>query len=457
MLLDFGIAIIFVLLLLGYGIKRSSQVQTEQEYLVADRKTALFPLVATLVMTEFNTATLLSFTSMGYLAGPFALWLPAIFLIGLVFYALTVAKKWKAYNGLSVASFLSERYGRDIGIMASTALTLAMLGFSGAYVKSLTLLFAPVFPLASHWILSGVFTVLVIVMALRGGLAAIIRTDQLAFWSVIVFFPLMALFAIHYGKGGVVVIESPTTQLPPRFIFSLISLTMFTYILAPWYGQKIFSARTQRTAFFAVLLSALIVGVLYGLAVWSTWMLRTRGLIACDPQEALPALIQHVMPHGLRGLGYALLFAASATTLSGVWNAVISLVVGDFLPQRFKATPNRSILLTLVVAATCWLLANLIVDRVFDKLILANIPIAALSFALLGGFYWRRSSRVGAYFSIVIGWLFGVGTYLYYGEEGVYTWYWAVWGLPSIFLSGVIGSLLFPNKKEFSIIGINRY
>ena len=68
--------------------------------------------------------------------------------------------------------------------------------------------------------------------------------------------------------------------------------------------------------------------------------------------------------------------------------------------------------LTLIAGGVCWLLANLVVDRVFDKLILANIPIASLAFALLGGFYWKRSSRVGAYLSMVIGWGFGVGTYL---------------------------------------------
>src|SRR3989338_9316316 len=95
-------------------------------------------------MTEFNSATLISFSSLGYIAGFWALVLPFIFLFGLIFYALTVAEKWKAFDGLSVAGFFSKRYGKNMGTYASILLLLAMLGFSAAYIKSLILLFHPI-------------------------------------------------------------------------------------------------------------------------------------------------------------------------------------------------------------------------------------------------------------------------------------------------------------------------
>ncbi|NGX37878.1 MAG: hypothetical protein K1000chlam2_01044 [Chlamydiae bacterium] len=109
--MDIAVALVFLFCLLFFGMR----VKKTASYWVADRKTSLFALTATLVMTEFNTATLIAFSSMGYLAGKRALFLPLVFLIGLLFYAVTVAKKWKAFNGLSVASFFSKRYGRDIG------------------------------------------------------------------------------------------------------------------------------------------------------------------------------------------------------------------------------------------------------------------------------------------------------------------------------------------------------
>lgn len=125
MFLDLFVSSLFLLGLFYFGLRKSKRVQSESSYLVADRKTSLFGLTATLVMTEFNTATLISFSSLGYLVGGRSLSLPCIFLIGLLFYAFSVAKKWKAYNGFSVAHYFSERYGRDIGILASGALIIA--------------------------------------------------------------------------------------------------------------------------------------------------------------------------------------------------------------------------------------------------------------------------------------------------------------------------------------------
>lgn len=79
-------------------------------YLVADRSVGLWALVATLVMAEFNTSTLLAFSATGYSAGPMAIALPLVFLVGLMFYTVTVARHWKRFNRLSVAEYFSERY-----------------------------------------------------------------------------------------------------------------------------------------------------------------------------------------------------------------------------------------------------------------------------------------------------------------------------------------------------------
>jgi Na+/proline symporter len=74
-------------------------------------------------------------------------------------------------------------------------------------------------------------------------------------------------------------------------------------------------------------------------------------------------------------------------------------------------------------------------------MILVNIPIAALSFALLAGFYWKRVSRAGAWASVLVGIAWAVGCYAYFGEQGGYTWYWALYGIPLIFLTGAVVSL----------------
>ncbi len=442
-ILDYLLFVGILLLLVIVGVYRSRKIGTESAYLFAERKTKWAALTATLVMTEFNGATLISFSSLGYGVGFWALCMPCIFLIGLLFYAVTVSKKWKTYDGISVGGFFRERYGKDIGALTSLLLLLAMLGFSATYIKSLLLLFQPLFPSVDPWILSASLLAMIFAMSLRGGLIAIIRTDVWSFVFCVLFFPFLAFFlwkSSHLTPVSLSSVENAQTLLPLRFVFSLTMLTMFTYILAPWYGQKIFAAQSKRTAFWAVVAAAILVFVLYGSAIIATAFFRYRGYACPSWELALPHLIHQCLPSGMKGIAYALLFATSATTLTGVWSAMASMWVGDFV-KKPATNCNRSILATLAFASISYLLANTFVDKVFDKLILANIPVAALSFGLLAGFYWKKASRFGVYLSILTGCLCGVGAYAIFGEAGGYTWYWAVYGIPLTFLVGALGSL----------------
>lgn len=235
-------------------------------------------------------------------------------------------------------------------------------------------------------------------------------------------------------------------HIPFWYVASLTILTMFTYILAPWCGQKIFAAKNKRVAYLSMIFSAVFVFLLYEFAVASAACLNLSGLILDNPEYTLSYILDNFLPHGFRGLGYSIFFAASATTLIGAWNAMTSMVIGDFFYGKFSEKSRRCIFITFCIAICTYLLANVFIDKIFNKIILANVPIAALSFALLAGFYWKKASRCGAYCSIIVGLACGMGSYLYFGEEGGYTLYWSIVGIPLIFLSGILGSYLAPMK-----------
>ena len=444
------IAFVGILIALSYiGLFKNRNIQSEESYLFAQRKCGLWPLTCTLVMTELNTSTLLAFSGMGYLVGKRALTLPLMFLIGLVFYALTVAKKWKELDATSVVALFRKRYGPTLSQIASLSLIAAMLGFTATYVKSMTCIFTPIFPHLSPWLLSAMLIILILIMTLRGGLVAIIRTDVCSFLLMCLILPLIFYFSWKNSEKVSFVIPE---KLPTKFIISLIVLTMFTYILAPWYGQKIFSAKSKRIAYTAVFFAAILVFIFYGLAVLATsWL----SLEIPSPELALPTIINAYFPQGLRGIAYATLFMISATTLAGVWSAMSSMVIADF--WKGGSNYKRGLSVTLCFALVSYCLGNTLVDRILDKLILANIPVAALSFALLAGFYWKKASPLGALLSIITGLGWGIFCYLHFGEAGLYTWYWAVYGIPLIFLTGIIGSFLSTIlSPKVTILSLNR-
>lgn len=435
----FGILFLITFL----SISKNRKIQTEESYLFAERKCGLWGLTCTLVMTELNTSTLLGFAGFGYLVGLRALLFPLMFLIGLLFYALTVAKKWKELNASSVAALFKLRYGPVLGQIASLSLIAAMIGFTATYVKSVTLIFSPLFPTLNEWVLSGILVLFILIMTLRGGLTSIISMDKISFVLVAILFPLFLFFT--KSKAGNNPLPIASHLLPTRFILSLIILTMFTYILAPWYGQKIFAARSKKIAFVATVLAAFFIFIFYGMGILSTAYLKASGIALASPELAIPTIIDKLLPVGIKGVAYATLFMITATTLAGVWSAMSSMVIADFAKKREGY--KQGLWAALGCALLSYILGNVLIDKILDKLILANIPVAALSFALLAGFYWKKASPFGALLSILTGLIWGSFSYLYFGEEGLYTWYWALWGIPLIFGAGIGGSLLRRNPK----------
>jgi Na+/proline symporter len=436
------------------GLRSSRQ---GDEYLLANRQVGLFALTATLVMTEFNTSTLLAFSSFGYRAGPVAIALPLVFLIGLGWYTVTVARPWKRFNRLSVAELFSERYGRRLGTLASTLLLIAMLCFTATYVKSVTLLFAPASGM-HPWALSALLMLLMLAATIAGGLKSVIRTDVVAFLATLLLLPSLLALGL-YKHGSWMALRGAYTAehlsfsiannwerppLPFWFVVSLVVLTCFTYICSPWYGQKIFAARNERIAFVAVALASVLVLALYGSAVLAAALFKLDQPGLEDAQVALPELMKHSLPDFWRGTGYAVLFMAAMTTLTGVWSAMVAMVKADFLPARLTTVRSQRFL-TAWFAVVSWLGANLLVDDILNRLILANIPVAALSFALLAGFHWKRASRVGAWASVTVGVLWGTGCYVLVGDSGGYTWYWTIYGIPMIFGVGIVTSVLWPD------------
>lgn len=436
---------ILSIIFLYYALKENNNENSVLDYAFAGRKVGLIPLTATLVMTEFNTATLISFSTLGYLAGLKALSLPFIFLFGLVFYAFSVARKWKEFNGVSVADFFSYKYGSKIGVIASIFLFLAMSGFSATYLKSLSYLFENYVPNLDHFVISAYITLMILFLIIRKGLVAIIQMDLISFF--IVFALLMVVLLNVYDPD---LIKSNSDKyifkpelLPDKFFISLIPLTLMSYILAPWYGQRIFAAKNTKIAFLSVFVAAFLVFILYSIGVFICYFVALKGVEFADPQSSFGYALNIALEKKFYYLGYIMFFLISSTTLTGMWSSMSNIML-EYIPKNRK----NNVILIIFSALLTYVLSNLLVDNILNKMILANIPVVALSFALIAGFYWKKVSVPGVYVSIFVGLISGVGSFIYFGDEGIYTFYWAFIGIPAIFASGVIFSLLFPSKRR---------
>ena len=124
-----------------------------------------------------------------------------------------------------------------------------------------------------------------------------------------------------------------------------------------------------------------------------------------------------------------------------------AMVAADFGWVSGRRVPAQRGLITSF-AVISWLGAIFLVDDILNRLILANVPVAGLAFALLAGFHWPRATTAAAWASAIVGIAWGAGAFLVIGEAGGYTWIWAMYGVPLIFATGVSVSLAFPSRRS---------
>ncbi|WP_150468011.1 sodium:solute symporter [Francisella sp. SYW-9] len=409
-------------------------------YYTAGKKVGFFALTATLVMTELNTSTLIGFSSLGYNYGFSAISLGLVFLFGLFFYAITVAKKWKNFDAISVTEYFGYRYNKAFGVFAAICLWIAMLGFGANFIHSITVCLEVIFPGYSQALITFIACLVMFIATINSGLKSIIQIDKISFILCLILFIFLGFYFYKYSQqGGVINIKSHA-NLPISFTLSLAVLTCFTYILSPWYGQKIFSAKSSKVAFYSMLVTAVLVSLFYVIAIFITACFAKQ-LDLVNPDLALASIIAKKLPLAIQIYFYIVIFLIATTTIAALWNTMASVI---FAHSNHTETTNSNRVLVLFIAILSYLIATFFIDHILDKMLLFNIPIAALSFSLIYGFYGKSKNLIGAVLSTIVGIVIAVVLYLIF-DQANFVFYWAFLCIPIIFIVGYLPVLI---KKQ---------
>lgn len=424
---DIIIIIVYIFLITGYGLWKARKVKSSEDFLVAGRTLGLFVLVGTLVMTEFNTAAMIGYSSYGYIAGTYASTAALMFLFALGPYTFIVAKRWKRLNAVSIAEMFEQRYDKKFRIFASLMIISTLSLFCTAYLKAASIVFSMALNLDLNWTVI-LISVIVLMFTLAGGLLSVAWTNMLSF--IVTIFALPALFFISRANanslGGLsTVFDSKFLSFnvlgmwndpvfPFEFIFTLYALLFLIYMLSPWYAQIMFATKDEKTAYKGMFIATIIVILIYWFSIETAAFVKVGFPNLDDPQEALARAITSWMPAGIKGITLALIFAVCQTTMATIWNNNASIITQDIYRGLINplASEKRVLFisrsLTLLIAVFTIVVSITLVDVVIQVMFFANIFMVSLFFPGVGGFLWwkagKRASWVAAILGIISGW-----------------------------------------------------
>jgi SSS family solute:Na+ symporter len=277
-------------------------------------------------------------------------------------------------------------------------------------------------------IATGIYTVL-------GGLRAVLYTDMIQMFILLagsITVTIVGLMQIGgwsnlYEVAGRDYLNMWKPLSDPNFPWT--GIIFGVPILGVWYWctdqfivQRVLSANNidnaRRGTIFGGYLKLLPLFIFVIPGVIAHALVQSGQLVLERPDQALPVLINILMPVGLRGLIIAGLLAALMSSLSSVFNSCSTLITWDIY-KKIHPEASEIRLVTVGQIATMILVGLGLLWIPFMKLISGQLyqylqsvqayispPIAAV---FLIGVFWTRVNSKGAIYSLVTGFVLGMG------------------------------------------------
>ncbi len=272
--------------------------------------------------------------------------------------ATVIAPKMTPFkNAISVGDIMGQLYGKKSKILTGLASGLVCAGIAGAQFAAFGYVLNVLTGIdATYGILVG--TLIVIIYAAWGGMKSVVANDVIHFCVLIVALPLVLYFGLQKAGG----IENVFKTVPSDHVSLFGSLSLITVLglflnfffgetLVPPYVQRLLIGKNFKETAKGTLWSGLL-SIPFFLLVGIIGLSALTMDPSLDPNLALPYVITHVMPVGLKGLAIAGMMAVVMSSADSFLNAAAISISHDVmkpLAKKESFTPKVELFWSRVV------------------------------------------------------------------------------------------------------------
>jgi len=396
---------IYVAIAVTIGIV-SSRKETEDDFMIAERKVQGVQVAATMSAGFFDGSVLAIYLAYIYQYGFSAVWLFVGLALGFLLlkkYAGRIKQKADELKVYSMSEYFFRILGKKNGLMFSFFLVLQffLLLIVNLIISGKVL--AAIFPIP-YFLAVVIGGLIVLTYLLLAGFKAVIRTDF--FQLIIMFIMTLTVGIFLLGKTHIPISEFNLGTLGAGNIIGFLILAGFGIMVAPDLWQRIFATKDERNLKRGLNYSVVILLVL-GVVISIVGLATKQFFPNIVPEDALVTGFSHLLPFGLKELGMVLLYAVALSSSDTVTFVVSSIFTRDLKNYSAKYTDESMKKLTRFFMVVFILLGALV--AIFYQNILAlGFSLASLNLALFpvvfGSLYWKLKQRA-VFWSLVLGFL----------------------------------------------------
>lgn len=407
-MLDHAIVVFYLLVTMAVGLYAGRNTRTLQDFAVGPRNFSTIILLTTVFASVVDAGMTVGLASSTFSVGPIFL----ISFLGIVFsninVSLFIAPRMKKFLGLiSTGDIMEKLYGKRAKILMGcstiieSVLTASIQIFAIAQVGQYFFGMPPV-------VASVVVSLIIVLYTFRGGIRSVTATEVFQFGIMVIAIPIMCGIAM-IKVGGIEPVVAllkqyplyfPSPTPPNNFEYLAVFISFSLPCLYPLCIQRMLMAKSTKQISSVFLINGILslpfyltVGIL-GIIAY----IATPG-IATD--LVFPALINKVLPIGVKGLVLAGLIAVFMSTVDSILNigslAIIHDVVGSLVKKDLKAETELKLMriASLVIALSgvviCYCFDS-VMDIVFFLMVVGN----AIFFpGLFWGIMGFKASKTG--------------------------------------------------------------
>jgi Na+/proline symporter len=425
--------IIYWIISVGIGIYAAKFVHDSKDFALAGRSLPMYIVTATVFATWFGSETVLGIPASflkdglsGVVADPFGSSM-CLVLVGIFF-----ARPLYRMNLLTIGDYYRKRYSRLVEVLTTIAIVISYLGWVGAQIKALGLVFNVVSAgelSQQSGMIIGAATVLVYTM--MGGMFSVAITDFIQMiiivlgmlyigWEVSTMTGGVGTVVAHAAAAGKLnILPAPDAREILWFLAAGITM-MLGSIPQQDVFQRVSSSKNEKIAGQ----SSVLGGALYFLFAFIPMFLAysatlidpkmVEGLLDKDSQLILPTLILQHAPVFAQVMFFGALLSAikscaSATLLAPSVTFSENILRGFFprITDKQFLFLMRIVLTSFTVMVTAFALNS---DASIYKMVenAYKVTLVAAFVPLACGLYWKHATNLGALLAI----FFGLATWI---------------------------------------------
>jgi len=415
----------YVLLLIGVGVYKSRSVKTQDDFMVAGRKTSTIFLVGTLVSTWIGSGSLFGGAGLAFRMGFSQLWMSAGAWIAIVI-VYFLAHRVRRICQYTVSDILEKRYNSTARLLGTITIIIAYLTIAGYQFRAggrLLNILLGMDPRIGGAIACGV----VIIFTVVAGMLSIMSIDLFNGLAKTIGM-IVALPLAWYAIGGL----SQISKLPPQhfevlggndwvWAMGVFFPTFFLLLGESSMYQKFFSAKDEASARRAVI--GMVIGVviletmLCGLAVIGSAKYITLAPFANPDgtldKAATETIILQIARFDLPLVAGMILLCAAVAMMLSTANSFLMIpstnVARDIYQRFINPSVSQSAIvrfqrLTIVALGIVAYLVASFFKSILDMAFTAYSMVGAgITPALLAAFLWKRVTVAGGVASICAG------------------------------------------------------